>query len=156
MTLIVENFRNADGTVKRLLRDPEAYQKLMVTLDNVERITSEVDMMLRIDAKPIAHNVKVLTDKAARDPAIFIRNLLRKEPPIKTLPAYFGGGMYVASSFPRTMVIDGEVVEVLDEMPVSVSRTPKSSLPMPASSAGRIVNVDPRYQDAAGEANRCD
>jgi hypothetical protein len=63
------------------------------------------------------------------------------------------------------MVIDGEVVEVLEEIPVPVNRSPKFSMPfqlpklsvaqrnptpepvIPALSEGRIVNVDPRYPD---------
>ena len=161
LTLIVENFRHADGTVKRLIRDPEAYEKLVATLDNVEKITDEIDWMLRVDVKPIAHNVKILTDKAARDPAVFIRNLLRKEPPTKTLPCCFGGGRLFAPSFPRTMIIDGEVIEILSEVPVSVDRVQKRNVSqqsrtvnpiyretsMPAPSAGQIVNYDPRYPE---------
>ena len=158
LTLVVENFRQADGTVKRLIRDPEAYEKLVATLDNVEKITDEIDWMLRVDAKPIAHNVKILTDKAARDPAIFIRSLWRKDPPIKPLPYCFGGGMLMAPSFPRTMIIDGEVVEIVSEVPVSLPR--KNTVPqsrttnpvyreaiLPAPSAGWIVDVDPRYPE---------
>ena len=166
LTLVVENFRQADGTVKRLIRDPEAYEKILATLDNVERITEEIDWMLRVDVKPITHNVKVLTDKAARDPAIFIRNLLQKEPPVKTLPVSFGGGgMLFASSFPRTVVIDGDVVEIISEVPVPVNRMPQSQtqqsrtqqsraanpiryeVPLPSPSMGRIVNIDPRYPE---------
>jgi len=154
LTMIVENFRHADGTVKRLIRDPEAYEKLLATLDNVEKITDEVEMMLRVDAKPIAHNVKILTDKAARDPAVFIRNLLRKEPPIKTMPCCFGDEMFVTSSyrsgtptpvfhfpaFRLPTIIDGEVVEFVSEKPVRVDR-------IPSPSEGRIVHVDPRYAE---------
>jgi len=174
LTQIVENFRNADGTVKRLIRDPDAHEKLLAVLDNVEKITEEVDWMLRVDAKPIAHNVKILTDKAARDPAVFIRNLLRKEPPIKPMPCCFGSGMYATASpsYLPTTVIDGEVVEVLEEIPVPAQVNRGSKLPLPLSlpkwntaqrnsmpvsihdesampmpSAGRIVNVDPRYSE---------
>ena len=157
LTTIVQNIRNGDGTVMRLMRDPEAYEKLLATLDNVEKITDEVDWMLRVDAKPIAHNVKILTDKAARDPSVFIRNLLRKEPPIKNLPYCYGRGMCTASSHLPMTFLDGEVVEVLEEEPVYISRSPglqsqtaysnhgESTLPLP--SEGRIVNVDPRYSD---------
>ena len=155
LTLIVQNFREADGTVKRLIRDPEAYEKLLATLDNVEKITGEVDWMLRTDIKPIAHNAKILTDKAARDPAVFIRNLLRKEPPIKTMPYCFGSGMYLP-----TTIIDGEVVEVMEEVPAAVNRqwnVARKSQPskpayyeaaLPAPSEGRIVNIDPRYPES--------
>ena len=168
LTMIVENFRQADGSVKRLIRDPEAYEKLMATLDNVERITEEVDRMLRVDAKPIVHNVKILTDKAARDPAVFIRNLMRKEPPVK--PGPFMGTPFMLTSYmeasqtssfvsipccsdrvmPATPVrrletqssetvwIDDEPFEFVSETPVRIERLPRE---------GRIVNVDPRYQD---------
>lgn len=151
LTMIVQNIRSGDGTVMRLIRDPDAYKKILATLDNVEKITDEVDWMLRTDAKPIAHNVKVLTDKAARDPAIFIRNLLRKEPPIKNMPYCFGREMCgTPSCYPMTF-IDGEYVEVLEEIPISVARQCRTTSqsryetaePMP--SEGRIVNVDPRY-----------
>ena len=170
LTMIVQNFREADGTVKRLIRDPEAYTKIMATLDNVEKITNEVDTMLRVDVKPIAHNAKILTDKMARDPAVFIRSLIRKEPPTKPL-AYLGygsfGGTYSFPYIPSTTVIDGEIVEILEEVPVSSSpvrsasplplpsrnvaqrsRTPSSvyyESTAPVSAEGRIVNVDPRY-----------
>ncbi|MDR1964408.1 MAG: MlaD family protein [Planctomycetaceae bacterium] len=93
LTIIAEGFRNADGTVKRLMRDPELYEKLIVTLNNIEQITGEVDMMLRTDVKPIAGNIKILTDKAARDPAIFIRNLIRKQPPTKGAIPFWGDGL---------------------------------------------------------------
>jgi len=155
LTLVVQNFRQADGTVKRLISDAEAYEKLLATLDNVEKITDEVDWMLRVDVKPIAHNVKILTDKAARDPAIFIRNLLRKEPPVKTMPCCFGREILQTHTFPRTTIIDGEVVEIISEVPVSTRNVSHQSRPTspiryetsaPSPSAGRIVNVDPRYQ----------
>jgi hypothetical protein len=156
LVMIVENFRHAEGTVKRLITDPEAYEKLLATLDNVERITEEVDWMLRVDVKPVAHNVKIFTDKVARDPAIFIRSLLRPEPPIKPMPCCFGRGLFATPSFPRRTIIDGEVVEILSEVPVStrnVSQQRRTASPMhyetviPAPSEGRIVNVDPRYSD---------
>ncbi|MDR2755644.1 MAG: MlaD family protein [Planctomycetaceae bacterium] len=93
LTTIVEGFRNADGTVKKLMRDPEMYEKLLTTLDNIEQITDEVDKMLRTDIKPITRNINILTDKAARDPAIFIRNLIRKQPPVKSSLPFWGDGL---------------------------------------------------------------
>jgi len=151
LTMIVQNIRTGDGTVMRLVRDADAYEKILATLDNIEKITDEVDWMLRTDAKPIAHNVKVLTDKAARDPAIFIRNLLRKEPPIKNVPYCFGRGMCGTSSYRPMTFIDGEYVEIIEEIPVSVPRQSRMTTPsryetvQPMPSEGRIVNVDPRY-----------
>jgi len=105
--------------------------------------------------------MKTLTDKAARDPAIFIRNLLRKEPPTKTLPYCFGRGMSFTPSFPQATIIDGEVVEIISEVPVPVERAQRRNVSQlsrtmnpiyretvpPTPSAGRIVNVDPRYPE---------
>jgi hypothetical protein len=93
LSLIAEGFRNADGTVKKLMRDPEMYEKLLAILDNIEQITDDVDKMIRTDIKPIAGNINILTDKAARDPAIFIRNLIRKQPPIKGSLPIWGDGL---------------------------------------------------------------
>lgn len=93
LTSIVEAVNNADGTIKKLMRDPEMYEKLLKTVDNVEQLTAEVNRMLRTDVKPIANNVKVLTDKAARDPSIFIRNLIRKQPPTKGALPIWGDGL---------------------------------------------------------------
>jgi hypothetical protein len=129
ITMIVEGFRNADGTVKRLMRDPALYEKLLTTLDNVEQITDEVDKMLRTDVKPIANNVKILTDKAARDPAIFIRNLIRKQPPTKGALPIWGDNLGSDSlcdldTFQREMLWeDGEVPysdgTIIEESPSS-------------------------------------
>ncbi len=93
ITMLVHTIRTADGTVMKLLKERELHDKLMVTLDNMERITGEVDMMIRTDFKPIAGNVKILTDKAARDPAVFIRNLIRKPPPVKGGLPIWGDGL---------------------------------------------------------------
>jgi ABC-type transporter Mla subunit MlaD len=93
ITMIAEGFRNADGTVKRLMRDPAMYEKLLTTLDHIEQIIGEVDTMLRTDVKPITNNVKILTDKAARDPAVFIRNLIRRQPPTKGALPFWGDGL---------------------------------------------------------------
>lgn len=90
---LVNGMQQADGTIKRLMRDPELYEKLLTTMDNVEQLTTEFNRMLRTDIKPITNNVKVLTDKAARDPSIFIRNLLRKQPPVKNALPVWGDGL---------------------------------------------------------------
>ncbi|MDR0336372.1 MAG: MlaD family protein [Planctomycetaceae bacterium] len=93
LTTIAEGFRNADGTIKKLMRDPEMYEKLLETLDHIEQITDEVNQLLRTDVKQIAGNINILTDKAARDPAIFIRNLIRKQPSVKGLLPFWGDGL---------------------------------------------------------------
>ncbi len=93
LTMIVRNFRDSDGSLKRLIRDPALYEKVYEMVDNLERLSAEVHWMLRTDVKPITDNVKILTDKAARDPSIFLRNLLRKQPQTKGMLPQWGDGL---------------------------------------------------------------
>lgn len=93
VTTIIQAVQNADGTFKRIMRSPEMYEKLMDTLDNIQQITGQVDQMLKTDVKPIAHNVKIITDKVARDPSVFIRNLIRKQPRTKGHLPIWGDGL---------------------------------------------------------------
>jgi phospholipid/cholesterol/gamma-HCH transport system substrate-binding protein len=55
-----DNLNSRQGTLGRLMNDEELYQKLNRSLTNIEEITFKV--------KPIMDDVKVLTDKLARDP----------------------------------------------------------------------------------------
>ncbi|MDR0522215.1 MAG: MlaD family protein [Planctomycetaceae bacterium] len=165
LTMIVSNFRQSDGTVKRLMRDPALYEKLSATLDNVEKITDEVDWLLRCEVKPIAFNVKVLTDKAARDPAIFLRNLLKKEPPVKHLSPYWsscgtGGTLFGGRC---SEGVYEEVIEVIEDTPVpalpaAVRQPVHQPKPMPAPilnfHAARRSAVPPAVQAAAGNLPR--
>lgn len=93
ITTIIQAVNNADGTLKRIMRSPEMYEKMMETLDNVQQITGQVDQMLKTDIKPIAYNVKIITDKVARDPSVFIRNLIRKQPRTKGHLPIWGDGL---------------------------------------------------------------
>jgi ABC-type transporter Mla subunit MlaD len=122
ITVLVRTVNNSDGSIMKLFREPEFYDKLINTLDNVERITGEADFMLRTEVKPIAANVRILTDKAARDPAIFIRNLIRKQPRTKSLP-YWTEEIECCENDGMNEVESEELTD------------------------GRIVNVDPRYED---------
>lgn len=113
LTSIVQAVNDADGTIKRLMRDPEVYEKISDTIDNVRNLTGELDRMLRTDVKPIADNVKILTDKAARDPSIFIRNLLRKEPPTKGHLPIWGDGLGSDSLGDLSCGLDGRRQETI-------------------------------------------
>ncbi|MEZ6111245.1 MAG: hypothetical protein R3C99_09555 [Pirellulaceae bacterium] len=55
-----ETLGNNDGTIGRLMRDDEFYRKLVRVVDNVEDITVRI--------QPIMDDVRVFTDKIARDP----------------------------------------------------------------------------------------
>ena len=93
LTILVSAANEADGTVKRLMRDPAVYEKLVHTMDQAEKITQEVRVALQTDIKPITNNVKVITDKMARDPSVMIRNLFRKQPSIKNGLPIWGDGL---------------------------------------------------------------
>ncbi|MDR1479227.1 MAG: MlaD family protein [Planctomycetaceae bacterium] len=86
---IVKAFQNSEGMLGKILKDPEAYQKLLLTLDNIEKITRDVNLLIRTDVKPISTNLRLFTDEIARDPSVFIRNLIKKRSPVKNgLPVW--------------------------------------------------------------------
>ncbi|MDR1052920.1 MAG: MlaD family protein [Planctomycetaceae bacterium] len=90
---IVKAFQNTDGTLGKILNDPEAYHKLLQTLDNVEKITRDVNLLIRTDVKPISTNLRLFTDEIARDPSVFIRNLIKKRPVVKNGLPVWGDGL---------------------------------------------------------------
>ena len=53
-------FNNESGTVKRLLEDEDLYWQIRRTVENVEQATARV--------RPILDDVRIFTDKIARDP----------------------------------------------------------------------------------------
>lgn len=55
-----KTLNNSDGTVKRLLEDDELYEEIRRTVQNIEAATARV--------RPILDDVRVFTDKIARDP----------------------------------------------------------------------------------------
>ncbi|MDR1924607.1 MAG: MlaD family protein [Planctomycetaceae bacterium] len=91
--LMVRAFQKSEGTIGRMLHDPEAYEKLLETLNNIEKITKDVNLLIRTDIKPISTNLRHLSDEIARDPSIFIRNLIKKRPPVKGGLPVWGDGL---------------------------------------------------------------
>lgn len=64
---------NDNGTVKQLLEDDEMYWKIRRTVENIESATARV--------RPILDDVRVFTDKIARDPRqLGVRGALSKQP----------------------------------------------------------------------------
>ncbi len=62
-----------DGTIARLIEDDQLYYSLIQTLTNVERLSSRL--------QPIVEDVRVITDKVARDPSqLGVRGVLRSNP----------------------------------------------------------------------------
>ncbi|MCE9525019.1 MAG: MlaD family protein [Planctomycetales bacterium] len=104
------NFNNQEGTIGRLLKDDELYDRLERTMANVEDITWKL--------RPIVDDARVISDKVARDPSILgVRGVLDRRPvgsgnKLPTTETYFtpashssplGGGL-----FRRTYQDDGE------------------------------------------------
>ncbi|TWU55284.1 MlaD family protein [Rubripirellula reticaptiva] len=64
---------NSNGTVKRLLEDDELYYQVRRTVENIEMATARI--------RPIMDDVRVFTDKIARDPReLGVRGALSKRP----------------------------------------------------------------------------
>lgn len=58
---VTQAVRNGQGTVGQLLHNPELYQRLNRSVQNIEELT----VLLR----PVVDDVRIITDKVARDPA---------------------------------------------------------------------------------------
>lgn len=68
-----ESLNSSEGTLGLLLHDDELYQRLNRTVGNVEGITRKLD--------PIIYNVRVFTDKIARDPSqLGVKGALDRRP----------------------------------------------------------------------------
>lgn len=69
----VEMLNNSDGTLRRLIEDDESYDEFRRTLQNIEAITAR--------ARPIMDDIRVFTDKIARDPRqLGIRGAIGQRP----------------------------------------------------------------------------
>ena len=68
-----KTLNQSDGTVKRLLEDDEIYYQIRRSIENVERATARI--------RPILDDVRIFTDKIARDPRqLGVRGALTKRP----------------------------------------------------------------------------
>jgi phospholipid/cholesterol/gamma-HCH transport system substrate-binding protein len=68
-----KTLNNSNGTVKRLLEDDELYWQIRRTVENVENATARV--------RPILDDVRIFTDKIARDPRqLGVRGALTQGP----------------------------------------------------------------------------
>ena len=64
---------NKDGSVRLLLDDQEMYWKIRRTVENIESATARI--------RPILDDVRVFTDKVARDPRqLGVRGAISKRP----------------------------------------------------------------------------
>jgi len=69
-----ESLQNKDGTIGQLIHNPELYNRLNRTIGEVETLVRRLE--------PIVNDVRVITDKAARDPGQFgVRAIFDRRPP---------------------------------------------------------------------------
>ena len=84
VALLAKSFSNNDGSVGKLLRDKELYNELLMAVRQVNQLVSNVEMMSR-RLRPILDDVRVFTDKIARDPSRVARGIIprNRELPVK-------------------------------------------------------------------------
>ena len=98
---LARNFSETDGTIGRLLRDETIYDRLNRSLANVEEITFQL--------RPIMRDVRIFSDKIARDPRqLGLKGALDKRP--------LGTGIK-QSSFLEPLPNEHEIIEVEEEPP---------------------------------------
>ncbi|GAB4133241.1 MlaD family protein [Thermopirellula anaerolimosa] len=74
-----QNLNQEDGTLGRLIRDPELYEKLDRTMGNVQQLTQ--------DLRPIISDMRVFSDKIARHPEVLgVRGALERNAGTKGVP----------------------------------------------------------------------
>lgn len=82
--LLAKSFNTSEGTFGRLIRERELYDQLLMTVGQVNQLIANFDMLTR-KLRPIIDDVRVFTDKIARDPARIGRGIVpqNREMPIK-------------------------------------------------------------------------
>jgi phospholipid/cholesterol/gamma-HCH transport system substrate-binding protein len=68
-----ELINNSDGTLRKLIEDDEIYYQVKRTISNVETASARI--------RPILDDVRIFTDKFARDPGeLGVKGALSKRP----------------------------------------------------------------------------
>ncbi|MEI8213288.1 MAG: MlaD family protein [Planctomycetota bacterium] len=80
LRVFANRLNNSNGTIARLIDDPAMYGKINDTLDNVRLVSGNIELLSR-RLHPIVEDVRVLTDKVARDPGqMGVRGILSPRP----------------------------------------------------------------------------
>lgn len=81
------NLTNSEGTIARLVKDPQMYEQISQAVTNINQLTQDLSHDIRPilrEIRPIVNDVRVLTDKAARHPEQFgVRGLIQQNSGIK-------------------------------------------------------------------------
>lgn len=73
LTTFSRSLNDSEGTLGQLVHNPDLYQKLNRSAENIEEVTSRL--------RPIVDDVRIFTDKIARDPGgeLGVRGALRRQ-----------------------------------------------------------------------------
>jgi len=82
--LLAKSLNNREGTLGKLTSDRELYDQMFMTMKRVDQMVANLEAMSR-RLRPILDDVRVFTDKIARDPARIARGVIpgNRETPIK-------------------------------------------------------------------------
>ncbi|MCL2623173.1 MAG: MlaD family protein [Planctomycetaceae bacterium] len=80
------SLNNPDGSLGRLLNDPEFFQTVTGTLRNADQTIKNIQR-LTVQLQPILKDFNVFSDKLAREPGLLgLKGIFDKSPPTKGLP----------------------------------------------------------------------
>jgi phospholipid/cholesterol/gamma-HCH transport system substrate-binding protein len=82
--LLAKSINTSQGTFGKLIRDRELYDQMLMTMSQVNQMVANLEMLSR-RLRPILDDVRVFTDKIARDPSRVARGIIpqNREVPIK-------------------------------------------------------------------------
>nr|MCU0706728.1 hypothetical protein [Pirellula sp.] len=80
LRIFARRLNSSNGTIARLVDDPTLYGKVTETLESIRNVSGNVEMLSR-RLQPILDDVRIATDKLARDPGqVGVRGALSGRP----------------------------------------------------------------------------
>lgn len=82
--LLAKSVNTSQGTIGNLIRNRELYDQMLMAMSRVNQLVANIEMLSR-RLRPIIDDVRVFTDKIARDPARVVRGVIpqNRELPLK-------------------------------------------------------------------------
>lgn len=147
-----QQFGKNDGTLNRLMKDPELYDRTVRVLRNVEELTMQLE--------PVLSDVRVMSDKLANDPSqLGLRGLLQRDRSFKSSPTLFAPTRNWSSQPPRYYYVDPTIGSpsaasppVIPPTIVSTPITPPARTPSAAVSPSTRSLIAPTPLDQRGRS----